>query len=277
MPDHAPHEEAPMSVRVLLVDDDHFARASVRSLLSAEPGVHIVGEASDGHAALDAIEREDPDLVFLDVDMPGLDGFGVLEALGGARLPAVVFVTAHEHYAIRAFEVHAMDYLLKPFGRERFRQAFARARAALARRDDDGQAERVQALLEELREEQRGIERLLAPAAPLDRILVKARDRVLLVELADVDWIEAEGNYVRLHAGGASYLVRWKIGSLEERLDPRRFARVHRSTVVNLERVRELRPWFAGDLLVVLKDGTELKLSRGYRPKLEERLGGTGT
>jgi two-component system LytT family response regulator len=277
MPDHAPHEEAPMSVRVLLVDDDHFARASVRSLLSAEPGVRIVGEASDGHAALEAIEREDPDLVFLDVDMPGLDGFGVLEALGGARLPAVVFVTAHEHYAIRAFEVHAMDYLLKPFGRERFRQAFARARAALARRDDDGQAERVQALLEELREEQRGIERLLAPAAPLDRILVKAHDRVLLVELADVDWIEAEGNYVRLHAGGASYLVRWKIGSLEERLDPRRFARVHRSTVVNLERVRELRPWFAGDLLVVLKDGTELKLSRGYRPKLEERLGGTGT
>ncbi len=266
-----------MSVRVLLVDDDHFARASVRSLLSAEPGVHIVGEAADGHAALEAIEREDPDLVFLDVDMPGLDGFGVLEALGGARLPAVVFVTAHEHYAIRAFEVHAMDYLLKPFGRERFRQAFARARAALARRDDDGQAERVQALLEELREEQRGIERLLAPAAPLDRILVKARDRVLLVELAEVDWIEAEGNYVRLHAGSAAYLVRWKIGSLEERLDPRRFARIHRSTVVNLERVQELRPWFAGDLLVVLKDGTELKLSRGYRPKLEERLGGTGT
>jgi len=202
---------------------------------------------------------------------------GALEALGDARTPVVVFVTAHEEYAIRAFEVHALDYLVKPFGLERFRQAFRRARAAVEERGGAFRGERVQALLEELREEQRGLERLLsAPAPYLERLMVKVRDRVLLLPVDDIDRVEAEGNYVRLHAGKEQYLVRWKIGALEARLDPRRFVRIHRSALVNLDRVRELRPWFAGDYLVVMKDGTELKLSRGYRAKLEERMGGGG-
>ena len=263
-----------MSLRVLLVDDDPWARASVRAFLSAEPGVELAGEAENGREALEAIERADPDILFLDVDMPELDGFGVLEALGDAKVPVVVFVTAHEEYAIRAFEVHALDYLVKPFGLDRFRQAFARARLAVEERDEALRSDRIHSLLEQLREEQRGIERLLSGAEPyLQRMMVKTQDRVLLLAVDEIDWVEAEGNYVKLHVGKNEYLVRWKIGALEQRLDPRRFARIHRSTIANLERVKELRPWFAGDFIVAMKDGAELKLSRGYRADLEQRLG----
>lgn len=266
-----------MPMRVLLVDDDPYARATVRTFLSAEPGVEVVGECEDGNAALEMLARQEADVLFLDVDMPGLDGFGVLEALGDARAPVVVFVTAHEHYAIRAFEVHAQDYLVKPFGLERFRQAFRRVRAEVEERGEAIDGARVQSLLEALREEQRGLERLVSGAGPwLERLLVKTGDRVLLLPADRIDWVEAEGNYVRLHVGKESYLVRWKIGALETRLDPRRFVRIHRSHLVNLERVRELRPWFAGDFVVLLHDGTELRLSRGYRPHLEERLGSVG-
>lgn len=268
---------AAASLRVLVVDDEPYARASLRTFLTAEEGVALVGEAADGREALEAIAREDPDVVFLDVDMPELDGFGVLEALGDARMPIVVFCTAHEHYALRAFDVHAQDYLLKPFGRDRFRQAFARARAAVEERGDDLRVEQVQGLLEQLRDEQRGLELLLSSPSPyLERLMVKTRDRALLLAVGEVDYVEAEGNYVRLHAGKESYLVRWKIGALEERLDPRQFARVHRSTIVNLDRVKELRPWFAGDYLIAMQDGTELKLSRGYRARLEEQMGSAG-
>ena len=266
-----------MTLRVLLVDDDDFARASVRTFLSAEPGVQVVAEVDNGRDALDVIARAGPDILFLDVDMPGLDGFGVLEALGTATMPVVVFVTGHAEHAIRAFEVHALDYLVKPFGLERFRQAFARAREAVEERDEERRGERIHSLLQQLREEQEGLERLLAGAEPyLQRIMVKADEKMLLLNSEEVDWVEAEGNYVRLHTGRGAFLVRWKIGALEERLDPRHFARVHRSTMVNLGRVKELRPWFAGDYIVAMKDGTELKLSRGYRAALEERLGAAG-
>jgi two-component system LytT family response regulator len=240
----------------------------VRAFLAAEPGVELVGEAGDGRQALEAIAREDPDVVFLDVDMPELDGFGVLEALGGATPPVVVFCTAHEHFALRAFDVHAQDYLVKPFGRERFRQAFERAREAVEERGEELRAEQIQSLLEQLREDQRGLQRILAGPEYLERVMVKTRDRAVLLPIDGVDWVEAEGNYVRLHAGKDSYLVRWKIGALEERLDPRAFARIHRSTIVNLDRVKEVRPWFAGDYLVKLHDGGELRLSRRYRDRL---------
>jgi two-component system LytT family response regulator len=266
-----------MTLRVLLVDDDDLARSSVRAFLSAEPGVEVVGEVDNGRDALDVIARVDPDILFLDVDMPGLDGFGVLEALGGARIPVVVFVTGHAQHAIRAFEVHALDYLLKPFGLERFRQAFARAREAVEERDEERRGDRIHALLGELRQEQQGLEKLIAGAEPyLQRLMVKADERMLLLNAEEIDWVEAEGNYVRLHTARGAFPVRLKISVLEERLDPRNFARVHRSTIVNLGRVKELRPWFAGDYIVSMKDGTELKLSRGYRPQLEARLGAAG-
>jgi two-component system LytT family response regulator len=268
---------APAPLRVLVADDEPLARASLRTFLTFEAGAELIGEAADGREALEAIAREDPDVVFLDVDMPELDGFGVLEALGDARMPVVVFCTAHEHYALRAFDVHAQDYLVKPFGRDRFRQALARAREAVEERDDELRGDQVHAMLQHLREEQQSLQRLFAGSSPyLERMMVKTRDRALLLPTAEIDWVEAEGNYVKLHVEKEAYLVRWKIGALEERLDPRVFARIHRSTIVNLDRVKELRPWFAGDFLVVLKDGAELKLSRGYRAKLEEQMGSAG-
>ena len=275
---HVSPRTTTMALKVLVVDDDKYARASLRTFLSAEPDVEVVAECLNGREALEVLAGDgEVDVVFLDVDMPEMDGFGLLEALGGARVPAVVFVTAHEHYAIRAFEVHAQDYLVKPYTRERFRQALARARAEAEERGEQSRGERMQAMLEELREEQRGLERLLAGGTPyLERMMVKTPQKVLLLPVEEIDWVEAEGNYVRLHAGKESYLVRWKIGALEARLDPRRFARIHRSHVVNLDRVKELRPWFAGDFIVALKDGTELKLSRSYRTALEERLGAAG-
>ena len=262
-----------MALQVLVVDDDPYARASVRALLSAEPGVEVAGEAGNGREALEAIERAEPDILILDVDMPELDGFGVLEALGDERAPVVVFVTAHEEHALRAFEVHALDYLVKPFGMERFRQAFARARDAVEERHELRRGERIHSLLEQVRDEQRGLRRLVSGEPYLQRLMVKTSERVILLATDEIDWVEAEGNYVRLHVGKSAHLVRWKIGALEERLDPRRFVRIHRSTVVNLERVKELRPWFAGDFIVAMKDGTELKLSRSYRAELEKRLG----
>jgi two-component system, LytTR family, response regulator len=265
---------AALTLRVLLVDDNPFARDTLRNLLSAEPGVEVIGECADGAEALEALQREAPDLLFLDVDMPQLDGFGVLEAVGDAQAPVVVFVTAHEHYAIRAFEENALDYLVKPVHRERFRQALERARREVEERGGEVYSERIRAMLEGLREDQKGLERLLSGAQPhLERLLVKAGDRVVLLATPEIDWVEAEGNYVRLHAGRGGWLIREKISTLEERLDPDTFMRVHRSTIVNLHRVAELRPLPSGDFVVLLKDGTELKLSRGYRQKLAERVG----
>lgn len=263
------------NLRAVIVDDEEPARQYVRELLLAHPEIDIVAECANGFEAVKAASELNPDLLFLDVQMPKLDGFEVLQLIGPDI--AVVFTTAYDQYALRAFEVHALDYLVKPFGLERFRQAFARARAAVEERDEERRGERVQALLSQLHEEQEGMRKLVAGAEPyLQRVMVKTDDRMLLLNADEIDWVEAEGNYVRLHSARGAFLVRWKIGALEERLDPRHFARVHRSIIVNLGRVKELRPWFAGDYIVAMKDGTELKLSRGYRAALEERLGAAG-
>jgi two-component system, LytTR family, response regulator len=261
-------------IRVLVVDDEPLARRRVLRLLEQEEGVEVVGECANGRDAADALVRDDPDLVFLDVQMPELDGFGVLEEVGPERMPLVVFVTAYDQYALQAFEVHALDYLLKPFDEQRFHQAFRRARVQLERRESTTQRRSLLSLLEQLGTEQRQLERLLTGAEGryLERLMVKVGGRVIFLRAGEIDWVEAEGNYVRLHAGKQGYLVRETMSALEQRLDPRQFVRVHRSTIVNLDQVRELRPWFAGDYLIVLKDATELRLSRGYRAKLEERL-----
>lgn len=266
-----------MPVRVLLVDDDPYARAGLRAFLRREPEVELVGECDDGADAVDAIRREEPDLLFLDVDMPRLDGFGVLDALEKDGGPAVVFVTGHPHHALRAFDVAAVDYLVKPVGLERFRQSVARARNALEERRRERGALRVRQLLDRLESDQAALERLLSGGpAYLDRVMVKSAERTVLLPVAEIDRIEADGNYVRLHAGKAQHLVRTRISTLEGQLDPRRFVRIHRSHIVNLDRVKELRPWFAGDSLVLLGDGTELRLSRTYRTHLESMLGTAG-
>ncbi|HEX8696304.1 MAG TPA: LytTR family DNA-binding domain-containing protein [Longimicrobium sp.] len=266
-----------MRLRTLVVDDEPLARRRVLRLLAAEPTVQLVGECGDGREAVRAIRELRPDLVFLDVQMPEMDGFAVLRALEPGPLPMVVFVTAFDQYAIQAFEVHALDYLLKPFDPERLQAALRRAetRAHRAGRDHE---RRLVELLEHVAQGQQELGRRMAPpGAAAGRLLVKQGERMVLLKAEDVDWIESEGNYVGLHVGKQKYLVRGTMASMEEQLDPRRFLRIHRSTIVNLDRVKEVRPWFAGDCIVVLNDATELRLSRRYRDRLEGMVGGTAS
>jgi len=251
-----------VTIRVLIVDDEPIARRRVRRLLASEPGIEIAGECGNGLDALAAIERLAPDLVFLDVQMPELDGLAVLAALDAARMPSVIFTTAFDEYAVRAFDVHAVDYLVKPFSRARFELALQRAAARLERREGSVDA-RLMALLETLHAER---------ARP-DRLVVKAAGRVHFVTVADIRWIESEGNYARVHAGETSHVIRTTLAGLSGKLDPKQFLRIHRSTIVNVRYVKELRPWFRGDFVVVLRDGTELTLSRTYRKKVADALG----
>lgn len=267
-----------MEIRVLVVDDEPIARRRLLRLLKDEEGVHVVGTCSNGFEAVEAIRTERPNLIFLDVQMPEMDGFGVVEAVGAEHMPAVIFATAFDHYAIRAFEVHALDYLLKPFSAERLKAALERARSRVAEKSAD-RSQQLLSLLEQLSQEQHVIGRLQTPRAPryLDRIMVKVDGRFLFVRAPEIQWIQAEGNYLRLHVGPNSYLIRETLSALEGRLDPQQFLRIHRSTIVNLDQINELRPWFAGDYVVALHNGTELKMSRGYREKLNERMEPPGT
>lgn len=249
-----------MTVRAVIADDEPLARERVRGFLDAFPQVQVVRECGDGVEASAALRELRPDLVFLDVQMPGLDGFGVLEAAGDQAAPAVIFVTAHDRYALRAFDVHAADYLLKPFSRARFAQAVERV---LARGEDAraAAARQVAELLEHLR-----------AGSAEERIAVRTDRGVHFLRAAEIDWVEAEGNYVRLHAGGKSHLLREPLHRMQARLDPRRFVRVHRSAVVNLDRVRRLEPWFHGEFQVVLDDGTRLRSSRTFSGRLRELI-----
>ena len=273
-----------MTLRVLIVDDERLARERIRRMLRGEGDVEVVGECGDGPSAVRAVEEHAPDLLFLDVQMPGTDGFGVLDAIDPARMPVVVFVTAYDQYALRAFEVHALDYLVKPFNAERLRAALERARAHLLRGRDSHEG-RLLRLLEQVTAERRELELAIrrsggaggggAPAAAppppppfVDRLLIRARGRVFFVRVADVDWFETAGNYVRVHVGREAHLVRESLTSLVARLDPARFARVHRSAAVNLDRVKEMQPWFSGDYVVILHSGARLRMSRTYREQL---------
>jgi two-component system, LytTR family, response regulator len=246
-----------MAIRALIADDEPLARERIRLLLERDPEMVLVGEVGDGVEALAAIRARAPDLVFLDVQMPEKGGFDVVEELDPAALPAIVFVTAYDQHAIRAFEVSALDYLLKPFDEDRFARTLARAKAQL--RGGDDLQRRTLALVEELR---------AGRPAHLDRLMIRSGGRLFFLRTDEIDWIEADGNYVRLHAGGASHQLRETITRLETQLDPARFLRIHRSTIVNLDRVREIQPLFHGEHRVLLQDGTELTMSRGYRDRL---------
>ena len=245
-------------IRALVVDDEPLARARVRQLLEEDDDVTLLGECADGVEAIAAIREQRPDLVFLDVQMPEKGGFDVLAALDPADRPAVVFVTAHDHHAIQAFEVNALDYLLKPFDEDRFRRTLARAKAAL-RTDPHELHRRTLALLEELKSPR---------PAPADRLMIREAGRLFFLRTDEIDWIESDGNYVRLHASGASHQLRETLSRLEAQLDPGRFLRIHRKAIVNLDRVKEIQPLFHGEHRVILADGTELTLSRGYRDRL---------
>lgn len=250
-----------MSIRTLIVDDEPLARERLHTLLAVEQDIEVIGESGDGQSAVRMIRELAPDLVFLDVQMPELDGFGVLGALRPKEIPAIVFVTAYDEYALRAFDVRALDYLLKPFDRGRFQRALSRARADL-RGDRDRIARSLTALLEELQSERQG----------LDRIVIKSSGRIVFLRTEEIDWIEAAGNYVKLHAGGTAHLLRETMKGIEGKLDPRTFVRVHRSRIVNLDRVRELQPWFHGEYVITLEDGTELTSGRSYSDTLQGLL-----
>ncbi len=280
-----------MKIRALIVDDEPLARERIRSLLRDESDIELSGEFENGSQAVDAIRKDAPDLLFLDVQMPEMDGFGVLRAIGPERVPAVIFVTAYDEYALRAFDANATDYLLKPFDQERFRRSLDRARGSL-QHDRSGQLNgKLQALMNYLNLDPSQLSQLPQPpgsvAAPAsgnqgnghshpaqsDRLVVKSSGRVYFLKTDEIDWVEAAGNYVRLHVSKDSHLMRETMNGIEVRLDTRSFMRIHRSTIVNLERIKELQPWFHGDYVVLLRDGTRLTLSRGYRDKLQQVLG----
>lgn len=250
-----------MNLRALVVDDEPLARQRIRHLLKRVTDIEVVQECGNGLEALKAIEDLSPDLVFLDIQMPELDGFGVVEAVGAARMPPTLFVTAHDEHALRAFEVHALDYLLKPFSAERFHQALERARRWCAPHLAGG-APDLAALIEGVRQERPWV----------DRLLVRQGERHLLVRTSAIQWIEAEDNYVRLHVEGTSHLMRQTMTGLLARLNPAQFRRIHRSAIVNLDCIREFQPWSGGDHLVIMRDGTKLTLSRTFRDQFGEWL-----
>ncbi len=263
--------KAKRKIRTVVVDDEPLARQNLRILLKADPDIEIVGEAGSGREAVALIREHSPDLVFLDIQMPEMTGFDVLDQMDAAQIPAVVFVTAYDKYALRAFEVHALDYLLKPFDDARFEKALRRAKQQIEQREVSELSQRLVALLED-RDGARDAEK---PARPqhLTRLLIKSAGRVFFLKADEIDWIGAEDYYVKLHVGPKGHLLRETMNDLEARLDPQKFMRVHRSAIVNLDRVKELHQHFNGDYVVVLQDGTELKLSRSRREHLQTLLG----
>jgi len=250
-----------VNLRALVVDDETLARQRIRHLLRRSTDIEVVGECANGLEAVKAIEDQAPDLVFLDIQMPELDGFGVVEAVGADRMPPTLFITAYDQHALKAFEVHALDYLLKPFSPERFHQALDRARRWCLRTAPEKGPD-MGALLAGLRQER--------PWA--DRLLVRQGDRHVLVRTSALQWIEAEDNYVRLHVEGTSHLLRQTMSGILVRLDPAQFRRIHRSAIVNLDCIKEFQPWTGGDHLVIMRDGTRLTLSRTYRDQVGEWL-----
>ena len=249
-------------IRTVIVDDEPLARRGIRSQLNEEKDFEIISECRNGLEAVETIAEKSPDLVFLDVQMPELDGFGVLEAVGARKMPAVIFVTAYDKYALQAFDVHALDYLLKPIDPDRFNKALERARAQLDRTSIQDLSQRLQGLLKDLRGSR--------ATKFTERLVIKSAGRISFLPIADIDWIEAADNYVRLHVGRDQHLLRETLSSLEQRLDPDRFIRIQRSRIVNLQRVKELQPLFRGVYEIRLQDGTRLESGRGYKARLQQ-------
>jgi two-component system, LytTR family, response regulator len=249
-------------LRAVIVDDEPLAREGMRLHLENEPGIEIVGEAADGAAAIELVREQRPDLLFLDVQMPGVDGFDVVEQLGADEMPAVIFVTAYDRFALRAFDAHAVDYLLKPVDPDRLRRAIERVRQFLAGEPRRLLEDRIHALLADVGR----------PADFLSRVVVRNQGRILLVRVEDIDWIEAASNYVQIHVRGKAFTLRETMGRLEERLDPAEFLRIHRSLIVRIDRIREMEPLMQGDYLIVLADGTRLTSSRSYRQRIRDLL-----
>jgi two-component system LytT family response regulator len=256
-------------ITTLIVDDEPLARRNLRLLLEQDPQIAIVDECRNGREAVKAIKSFSPDLIFLDIQMPEMDGFDVLEKVGAENINAIIFVTAFDQYAVKAFEVHALDYLLKPFDDSRFQSALAQAKHQIEQHSMNKLSKKLLALLEG-RESSR--EPIATRKKYLSRLMIKLANRVILLNVNEIDWIEADGNYAKLHVGRKSHLLREKMNELEAQLNPQKFVRIHRSIIVNLDRVKEMHPHFNGDYILVLEDGAQLKLSRTRREHLETRL-----
>ena len=251
-----------MSIKAVIADDEPLARERIRTLLASEQDIEVVAEAANGVEAVQLVREHHPDLLFLDVQMPGLDGFGAIEQLAGEALPSVVFVTAYDEYALQAFEVHALDYLLKPFNRTRFQKTLRRAREHVLGRANGDLSKKLVSLLESLR----------GNRLHLDRIVIRNAGRVTFLPTNEIDWIEAAGNYVKIYSGKEQHILRETLKNLEARLDPAVFVRVHRSTILNVERIRELQPLFHGDCIAILRDGTRVTCSRSFAGRLDAVL-----
>ena len=252
-------------IRVLIVDDEHLARKKIQNLLKNDSEIEVVGECSNGIDSVNAVKSLRPDLLFLDIQIPKLDGLKVSEALSGPDSPLVIFVTAYDQHAVRAFDLQALDFILKPYDRDRFEKALTRAKIQIHEKRKQDFGPQIMAMLSEMRDRPKY----------LDRIVMKNDGRVFFIKIADIDWIGAEGNYVRLHTGKESYLYRENLGNLLSQLDPAKFRRIHRSSVINIDRIQELRSGAYGDYNITLIGGTELTLSRSYREELRELLGKT--
>ena len=259
-------------IRTLIVDDEPLARRNLRVLLEDDPQIEIVEECRNGREAVKAINSLSPDLIFLVIQMPEWDGFDVLARVDPERIHAIIFVTAFDQYALKAFEVHALDYLLKPFDDERFAYALRRAKSQIEAREINRVSKRLLTLLEERELHRQSGDDSMGEKSYLTRLMVKASGRVVLLKVGDIDFIEADGNYAKLHVGRKAHLLREKMHDLEGRLDPAKFVRIHRSIIVNLDRIKEMHPHFNGDYIVVLDDGRQLRLSRTRRENLEAKL-----
>jgi two-component system LytT family response regulator len=255
------------AIRTIIADDEHLARKKLRLLLDSEPTVQVVAECQDGQQTIGAVHAHKPDLLLIDIRMPDLDGFQVLTKIAADEMPVVVFTTAYDQFAIRAFEAHALDYLLKPFERERLHHAIERASAELLKSHNRDLTSRILDLLAKTAEpriESRQVD---------DRMVIRSGGKVVFLDVKEIDWIEAAANYVKLNVGKDSYLLREGIGSVSERLDPDRFVRIHRSVIVNVRKIKELQPCDSGEYIAVLKNGKELSCSRGYRTQLQRLIG----
>ena len=251
-----------MKIRIIIVDDEPLARNKLKLFLAKEPDIEIVRECANGREAIAALGKYRADVMFLDIQMPEIDGFGVVGAVAPERLPFVVFVTAHDAFAVKAFEVHALDYLLKPFDRERLKESLVRVRKAMQRASIERHHSQILSLLNDLKKQR----------PQPERILIKASGRVYFVTIDEIDWVEAEGNYIKLHVGNETHLLRQTIKALEQQLDPHHFVRIHRSTIINVDRIKELQPWFGGDYLAILRNGHRLNVSRTFRKRLTQFL-----
>ncbi|HEY6661148.1 MAG TPA: LytTR family DNA-binding domain-containing protein [Pyrinomonadaceae bacterium] len=258
----------PAKIKTLIVDDEPLARRNLRVLLEKDADIEILDECRNGREAVKAINTLSPDLIFLDIQMPEMDGFDVLARTGTEHIQAIIFVTAFDQYALKAFDVHALDYLLKPFDDERFAYALKRAKSQIEAREINRLSNRLLALLEQRESDRNGS----LQQNYLTRLMIKVAGRVVLLKVDEIDFIEADGNYAKLHVGRKAHLLREKMHDLEGRLDPEKFVRIHRSIIVNLDRIKEMHPHFNGDYIVVLEDGRQLRLSRTRRENLEAKL-----